>query len=143
MTSTRKRKQPPKPNLKRLRATLDIRSHPPRVVIDPEIMCSTPCLAGSRLPAQTLLDMVDSGDPWERLVEGWPWLTPAHVDAARRWIADGSAAPANYHRRLLRSPLGSFVCRGCRRQVFVRGRCATPVEPQDYTRCEEDDGSVG
>ena len=58
------------------------------MVIDPEIMWGTPCLAGSRLPAQTLLAMVDSGDPWERIVQGWPGLTPQHVKAARAWMAD-------------------------------------------------------
>jgi uncharacterized protein (DUF433 family) len=110
VTSIRKRKR-------RQHGRSRARTHPPRVVIDPEIMWGTPCLAGSRLPAQTLLAMVDSGDPWERLVEGWPWLTPAHVDAARRWFADGKAAHANLDRRLLRSPLGSFLCRGCGRQV--------------------------
>ena len=63
-------------------------SHPPRVVVDPEIMWGTPCLAGSRLPARTLLDMVDGGDARERVLASWPWLTPAHVDAARAWFAD-------------------------------------------------------
>jgi uncharacterized protein (DUF433 family) len=58
------------------------------VVIDPEIMWGTPCLAGSRLPAQALFAMVDSGAPWERIVQGWPWLTPQHVKAARAWLAD-------------------------------------------------------
>jgi uncharacterized protein (DUF433 family) len=59
--------------------------HPARVVVDPEVMCGTPCLAGSRLPVQTLLDMVNGGESWERIVHSWPWLTPAHVEAAREW----------------------------------------------------------
>jgi uncharacterized protein (DUF433 family) len=62
--------------------------YPTVVIVDPDIMGGTPCLAGSRLPARTLLDMVDGGDPWERIVVGWPWLTPAHVEAARRWLVD-------------------------------------------------------
>ncbi len=62
--------------------------YPPRVTVDPEVMGGAPCMAGSRLPARTLVDMVDSGDTWERIVEGWPWLTPAHVEAARRWLID-------------------------------------------------------
>lgn len=62
--------------------------HPPLVLVDPDIMRGTPCLAGSRLLARTLLDMVHSGDPWEVIVDGWPWLTPAHVEAARRWFGD-------------------------------------------------------
>jgi uncharacterized protein (DUF433 family) len=124
--------QPPKLHLKRLRATLDARGHPPCVVIDPEIMSGTPCLAGSRLPAQTLLDMVDGGDPWERLVEGWPWLTPEHVNAARRWFADGSG-----------SPPGSFACRGCSSPVLVRGSRRTLVDLQYCAHCEGKNGSVG
>lgn len=67
--------------------------HPPVVVVDPDIMGGTPCLAGSRLPAQTLIDMVDAGDAWERIVSGWPWLTPAHVEAARAWLASPPAFP--------------------------------------------------
>lgn len=66
-------------------------SHPPLVIADPQVMGGTPCLAGSRLPAQTLLDMVDGGDTWECIVEGWPWLTPTHVEAARKWLADSKA----------------------------------------------------
>jgi uncharacterized protein (DUF433 family) len=61
--------------------------HPPRVVVDPEIMGGTPCLAGSRLPAATLLAMVDGGGGWERIVSSWPWVTEAHVQAARGWAA--------------------------------------------------------
>ena len=67
--------------------------HPPRVVVDPEIMWGAPCLAGSRLPAKTLLDMVDGGDSWELIVDGWPWLTPAHVEAAREFQR-GNEKPA-------------------------------------------------
>lgn len=62
--------------------------YPPLVTVDPDIMGGTPCLAGSRLPARTLLDMVDSGEPWERILASWPWLTLEHVEAARRWLAD-------------------------------------------------------
>jgi uncharacterized protein (DUF433 family) len=37
--------------------------HPPFAIVNPEVMQGTPCLAGSRLPAATLIAMVDSGDP--------------------------------------------------------------------------------
>lgn len=62
-------------------------SHPPLVLVDPDIMWGAPCLAGSRLPAATLIAMVDAGSTWAELVDGWPWLTPAHVEAARLWFA--------------------------------------------------------
>lgn len=80
--------QPPKLNLRRAWSFLEAQSHPPCVVVDPKVMRGTPCLAGSRLPARTLLGMIDRGDAWERIVEGWPWLTPGHVKAARAWFAD-------------------------------------------------------
>lgn len=67
-------------------------THPPLVIVDPDILGGVPCLAGSRLPAQTLVSMMDSGDPWDRIVDGWPWLTPAHVEAARRWLLDSKAS---------------------------------------------------
>lgn len=71
--------------------TVEAVGHPPRVVVDPDVMRGAACLAGSRLPAATLVAMVDGGESWERLVEGWPWLTPQHVDAARAWVAAGGA----------------------------------------------------
>jgi len=61
--------------------------HPPKVVADPEVLGGIPCLAGSRLPATTLLAMVQAGTPWESITASWPWLTPAHVEAARAWAA--------------------------------------------------------
>lgn len=42
---------------------------------------------GSRLPVTTLLACVDAGHTWERIVASWPWLTSAHLDAARAWAA--------------------------------------------------------
>jgi uncharacterized protein (DUF433 family) len=66
-------------------------AHPPFVTVDPDIMGGVACLAGSRLPARTLLDMVDAGNDWERVVRSWPWLTPQHVDAARAWQAQERA----------------------------------------------------
>jgi uncharacterized protein (DUF433 family) len=58
-------------------------STPPIVVVDPDVMGGTPVLAGSRLPVVTLLGCFDAGDSWERIRESWPFLTPAHVEAAR------------------------------------------------------------
>ena len=53
---------------------------------------------GSRLPVTTLLACVDAGHSWERIVASWPWLTSAHLDAARAWATSrhsgsGEAVP--------------------------------------------------
>ncbi len=58
----------------------------PAIHADPEIMRGVPVFAGSRLPIRTLLACVDAGEDWDRLVASWPFLTPAHVEAARRYL---------------------------------------------------------
>jgi uncharacterized protein (DUF433 family) len=58
----------------------------PAIHADAEVVCGMPVFVGSRLPVRTLLACVDAGEDWERLVESWPFLTPAHVEAARRYL---------------------------------------------------------
>jgi len=52
---------------------------------DPDILGGEPVFVGSRLPVRTLPACVDAGNNWDRIVASWPWLTRAHVDAARHW----------------------------------------------------------
>lgn len=59
---------------------------PPLIHSDPNVLGGTPVFVGSRLPVATLLACVDANDSWERIVASWPFLTQAHVDAARRWV---------------------------------------------------------
>ena len=54
---------------------------------DPEVMGAVAVFVGSRLPVTTLLACLDAGNAWERIVASWPWLTLAHLDAARAWGA--------------------------------------------------------
>ena len=56
---------------------------PPLIHTDPHIVGGTPVFVGRRLSVATLLACVDVDDSWERIVASWPFLTPAHVDAAR------------------------------------------------------------
>lgn len=58
----------------------------PLIHSDPEILGGTPVFVGSRLPVTTLLACLDAGNSWERIMDSWPWLTPAHVEAARQWV---------------------------------------------------------
>jgi uncharacterized protein (DUF433 family) len=64
---------------------LERTANPPEVHSDPDVMGGTPVFVGSRLPIATLLACVDAGEPWSRLLKNWPWLTPAHLEAARVW----------------------------------------------------------
>ena len=45
------------------------------VVVDPEIMSGTPCFAGTRVPARTLIDHLESGDSLDVFLEDFPTVT--------------------------------------------------------------------
>ena len=45
------------------------------VVIDPEIMSGTPCFAGTRVPARSLLDHLEAGDGLDVFLADFPSVT--------------------------------------------------------------------
>jgi uncharacterized protein (DUF433 family) len=45
------------------------------VKIDPEIMSGTPCFAGTRVPARTLIDYIEGGDTLDEFLEQFPTVT--------------------------------------------------------------------
>ncbi len=45
------------------------------VKIDPEIMSGTPCFDGTRVPARTLIDYLESGDPLDDFLEDFPTVS--------------------------------------------------------------------
>jgi uncharacterized protein (DUF433 family) len=45
------------------------------VKIDPEIMSGTPCVAGTRVPARTLIDYLEGGDSLEDFLEDFPTVS--------------------------------------------------------------------
>jgi uncharacterized protein (DUF433 family) len=47
----------------------------PVVVIDPEILSGTPCFAGTRVPARTLIDYLEAGDPLDDFLEDFPTVS--------------------------------------------------------------------
>lgn len=57
-----------------------------RVSVDPGVMAGRPVFRGTRVPIETALASLDTGDTLEQLREGWPFLTPAHIDAARVYL---------------------------------------------------------
>jgi len=42
------------------------------VRIDPEIMSGTPCFAGTRVPARTLIDYLEGGDSLDEFLGDFP-----------------------------------------------------------------------
>jgi len=53
------------------------------VVEDAEVMDGLPCFAGSRVPIETVLASLERGIAKDRLITSYPFLTEAHIDAAR------------------------------------------------------------
>jgi uncharacterized protein (DUF433 family) len=63
------------------------------IVCDPEIMHGQPVFRGTRVPAQTLLDYIEGGDPLEDFLEGFPTVPrdlaiDALEEAKRLLLAD-------------------------------------------------------
>ncbi len=48
---------------------------------DPEVMGGTPCLVGTRVPVQTLLDYLEAGDSIDDFLEGFPTVKREQVIA--------------------------------------------------------------
>lgn len=53
------------------------------VTSDAQVMGGAPCFAGTRVPIESILASLDDGETMERLQASYPFLTEAHVDAAR------------------------------------------------------------
>jgi len=51
----------------------------PVVSRNPEVMGGTPVFAGTRVPAQTLLDYLEAGDSIDEFLEGFPSVTREQV----------------------------------------------------------------
>jgi uncharacterized protein (DUF433 family) len=45
------------------------------VTVDPEIMSGTPCFAGTRVPARTLLDYLEGGETLDEFFEQFPTVS--------------------------------------------------------------------
>ena len=66
----------------------------PRLIVsvDPEILGGTPVFAGTRVPARTLLDYLEAGDPLDVFLEDFPTVSRQQAvafleEAAERVLA--------------------------------------------------------
>jgi uncharacterized protein (DUF433 family) len=57
------------------------------ITCDPEIMGGMPCIAGTRVPAETILACINGGDSRERIYRGYPYLPLGAYEAVVRWAA--------------------------------------------------------
>jgi uncharacterized protein (DUF433 family) len=70
---------------------------------DPEVMGGLPCFAGTRVPIENVLGALDEGMAREEAPEHYPFLTDAHIAAARVYA---EVHPRRGRPRRLRDVLG-------------------------------------
>jgi uncharacterized protein (DUF433 family) len=49
------------------------------VSVDPDILHGTPCFTGTRVPVQTLIDFLESGDSIDDFIAAFPYVERAKV----------------------------------------------------------------
>jgi uncharacterized protein (DUF433 family) len=52
------------------------------ISIDPEICHGKPCFKGSRIMVSIVLELLEAGQTVDQIIEAYPKLTPAHIQAA-------------------------------------------------------------
>ena len=62
--------------------------HPPVIHSDPEILGGTPVFAGTRVPAQTLIDYLESGRPLDEFLDDFPSVSREQAIAALELARD-------------------------------------------------------
>lgn len=53
-----------------------------QIVSDPNVLCGKPCIAGTRISVELVLDRLGAGDSVEDWLADYPFLTREQVQAA-------------------------------------------------------------
>ena len=68
-----------------------------RINVNPEIFGGKPIICGRRLAVEHVLGMLAAGDEFETILEGYPWLERADIQAclvyARRHVGNERIEP--------------------------------------------------
>lgn len=65
-----------------------------RIVSDPGILGGKPCIKGTRISVEFILDLVASGGSRDDIVKAYPHLTPEDVEQAVRYAAESLKSDA-------------------------------------------------
>jgi uncharacterized protein (DUF433 family) len=58
-----------------------------RITLDPAVMGGKPCIRGLRVTVGVILGLLASGQSRERILQAYPYLEPADIDAALAYAA--------------------------------------------------------
>lgn len=62
-----------------------------RIEIDPKVMLGKPVIRGTRIPVELIVRKLGEGVSQEELLDAYPRLTTADIQAALRYAADSLA----------------------------------------------------
>ncbi len=57
------------------------------ISIDPAIMMGKPCIAGTRITVELILEKLAAGEPFEQILEAYPHLTEKSIQDAFAFTA--------------------------------------------------------
>jgi uncharacterized protein (DUF433 family) len=58
-----------------------------RITLNPAVMGGKPCIRGLRVTVGTILGLLASGKSRDRILQAYPYLEPADIDAALAYAA--------------------------------------------------------
>ena len=58
-----------------------------RITVDPTVCTGKPCIRGLRFPVSRLLGLLAAGETKESILESYPYLEAADIDAALSYAA--------------------------------------------------------
>jgi uncharacterized protein (DUF433 family) len=59
-----------------------------RISINPKIMLGKPCIKGTRLTVEIILEKLAGGQSFDEIIEDYPFLTPDDIKAAAMFAAE-------------------------------------------------------
>jgi len=60
----------------------------PRITMTPGVMGGKPCIKGTRITVEALIDHLSAGETVDELLDGYPGITEEDVRAALAYAAD-------------------------------------------------------
>lgn len=67
-----------------------------RIVAEPEVMLGKPCIRGTRISVEWILERLSAGWDTASLIEAYPHLSAADIQAALAWASAGNTKSHAY-----------------------------------------------
>ncbi len=67
-----------------------------RIVSDPQIMMGKPTIVGTRIPVETIIEKLSTGENSEQIIQAYPRLMPEDIQAALAFAAESLRADVIY-----------------------------------------------